>query len=108
MYAARRRCRRAVTSLKRQHPNTNVMLLASALDPALMLEAMRAGVNEFVADPLSQAEFDAAITRLLGTADPGAGRAGLRVRRRQGWRRHDDDGGQRGDALAKSRRSARC
>ena len=27
----------AVTSLKRQHPSTNVMLLASALDPALML-----------------------------------------------------------------------
>ena len=56
----------AVTALKRQHPGTNVMLLASELDPALMLQGMRAGVNEIVADPLSQPEFDAAITRLLG------------------------------------------
>jgi pilus assembly protein CpaE len=55
-----------ISQLKRHHPNTNVMLLASELDPALMLQGMRAGVNEIVADPLTQAEFDAAITRLLG------------------------------------------
>ena len=52
--------------LKRQHPATNVVLLASTLDPALMLEGMRAGVNEYIAEPLKQEEFDAAITRLLG------------------------------------------
>jgi pilus assembly protein CpaE len=55
-----------LAALKRQHPSTNVVLLASALDPALMLEGMRAGVNEYIAEPLQQAEFDAAITRLLG------------------------------------------
>ena len=38
--------------LKRQHPTTNVMLLAATLDPALMLEGMRAGVNECLAEPL--------------------------------------------------------
>jgi pilus assembly protein CpaE len=55
-----------LAKLKRQHPTTNVVLLASALDPTLMLEGMRAGVNEFIAEPLRQAEFDAAIARLLG------------------------------------------
>ena len=52
--------------LKRQHPATNVMLLASSLDPALMIDGMRAGVNEVLAEPLRQTDFDAAITRLLG------------------------------------------
>ena len=55
-----------LAALKRQHPSTNVMLLASALDPALMLAGMRAGVNEYLAEPLKQSEFDAAIARLLG------------------------------------------
>ena len=55
-----------LATLKRQHPTTNVVLLASALDPTLMLEGMRAGVNEYLAEPLRQAEFDAAIARLLG------------------------------------------
>jgi pilus assembly protein CpaE len=55
-----------LATLTRLHPSTNVVLLASALDPTLMLEGMRAGVNEYLAEPLRQAEFDAAITRLLG------------------------------------------
>jgi len=55
-----------LSAIKRQHPATNVMLLASSLDPALMLEGMRAGVNEYISEPLNPAEFDAAITRLLG------------------------------------------
>jgi pilus assembly protein CpaE len=59
--------------LKRQHPATNVVLLASTLDPALMLEGMRAGVTECIAEPLKQADVDAALTRLLGqgAADSG-------------------------------------
>ena len=55
-----------LAALKRLHPTTNVVLLAATLEPALMLEGMRAGVNECIAEPLKQAEFDAAITRLLG------------------------------------------
>lgn len=53
-------------AFKQQHPATNVMLLGSAVDPALMLEGMRAGVTEFIAEPLNQPDFDAAIARLLG------------------------------------------
>ena len=56
--------------LKRNHPATNVVLLASVLDPAMMLQGMRAGVNECIAEPLTQADFDAAITRLLGQRTP--------------------------------------
>ena len=32
----------SVATLKRQHPTTGVLILASRLDPAVMLEAMRA------------------------------------------------------------------
>jgi pilus assembly protein CpaE len=52
--------------IKKQHPATNVMLLASSLDPALMLEGMRAGVSECLAEPFVQTEFNAAMTRLIG------------------------------------------
>jgi pilus assembly protein CpaE len=52
--------------LKRKHPSVNVILIASAIDAALMLEAMRAGVNECIAEPLAQADVSAAVTRLLG------------------------------------------
>ena len=55
----------ALPSLKRQHPNTGVIIVASRLEPALLLEAMRSGVNEVVSDPLSQAELEAAIARLM-------------------------------------------
>lgn len=61
-----------LAALKRQHPSTNVILLAAAIDPALMLDGMRAGVNEYIAQPLKQSEFDAAIARLLGQRTPAA------------------------------------
>lgn len=52
--------------LKRKHPSLNVILIASTIDGSLMLEAMRAGVNECVAEPLAQADVSAAVNRLLG------------------------------------------
>lgn len=62
----------ALALLKRQHPTTGVLLIASQLDPALMLEAMRAGVNEFVTHPVSPSELQAAIKRLIGNLVPAA------------------------------------
>jgi pilus assembly protein CpaE len=62
-----------LATLKRQHPATNVVLLASTLDPAVMLEGMRAGVNECIAEPLRQADVDAALSRLLGQHASAAG-----------------------------------
>jgi len=62
----------AIALLKRQHPATGVLLVASQLDPALMLEAMRAGVNEFVTHPVSAPELQAAVKRLVGNLAPSA------------------------------------
>ena len=53
-----------LTTLKRQHPTTGVVIVAARMDPVLMLEAMRAGVNEWVADPVTAAELNAAIERV--------------------------------------------
>lgn len=46
----------ALATLKRQHPATPVLLVTSSLEPAIVLEAMRAGVNECVAEPLQASE----------------------------------------------------
>jgi pilus assembly protein CpaE len=55
----------AVALLKRQHPLTGVVIIASDLDPALMLEAMRAGVNEFVTEPVTPKEMKSALDRVV-------------------------------------------
>ena len=54
-----------VGTLKRQHPQTGVVIVASRLDPSLMLEAMRAGVNECVTEPITQSDLDQAIARVV-------------------------------------------
>jgi pilus assembly protein CpaE len=55
----------ALAQIRRQHPATGVVIVASKLDPGLMLEAMRAGVNELVADPVTRADLRAAIDRVM-------------------------------------------
>jgi len=63
-----------VALLKRQQPSLGVVIVASSLDPVLMLEAMRAGVTEFVTEPVSANELGAAIDRVLAqqpARDPG-------------------------------------
>lgn len=60
---------------KRARPEMGIIVVMPALDPALMLEAMRAGVNECVAEPVSTAALEAAIRRVAdrhsGVASPG-------------------------------------
>jgi pilus assembly protein CpaE len=56
----------SIGALKRRHPRTGMVIVAAALDPALMLEAMRAGVSEFVTEPLKPIELRAAIERVVG------------------------------------------
>ncbi|HEY7191921.1 MAG TPA: hypothetical protein VH436_35480, partial [Vicinamibacterales bacterium] len=60
----------AAAALRRQHPTTGVVIVASALDPGLMLEAMRAGVTEFVTVPLTASELQAAISRVVSPHGP--------------------------------------
>jgi pilus assembly protein CpaE len=64
----------AVATIRRQHPSTGMVLIATTLDPALLLEAMRAGVNEVVTEPLTAANLMQAIDRVIvdrGPADVG-------------------------------------
>lgn len=56
----------AVSVLRRQHPQTAIVMVARALDPTQLLEAMRAGVNEVVTEPLGQDDLESAIGRVLG------------------------------------------
>lgn len=54
----------AVGLIKRQHPDAALIIVASTLDPALILEGMRAGVSECITD-VGGGELEAAVTRLL-------------------------------------------
>jgi pilus assembly protein CpaE len=64
----------ALPLLKKEHPSTGVVIVAEKLDPALMLEAMRAGVTEWVVDPVTVAELVPAVERAGGMkAAPTAG-----------------------------------
>lgn len=57
----------ALATLKRRHSQTGVVIVASRLDPDLMLEAMRAGVAEWLAEPLTEAAAIAAVRRVAAT-----------------------------------------
>lgn len=49
----------------RRHPGApGMIVLLASLDSALILQAMRAGVSECLAEPLTQADLEAAIARL--------------------------------------------
>lgn len=61
-----------LATLKRQHPDTGVVIVAARLDPMLMLEAMRAGVTEFVANPVTAADIKAAVERVSATRSSAA------------------------------------
>lgn len=60
----------SLAAIRRQHPATGIIIVAPALDPALLLDAMRAGVNEFVTDPLTQANVERAIASVVGQRAP--------------------------------------
>jgi pilus assembly protein CpaE len=63
----------SMAAIKRQHPATGVLVVASQSDPAILLEAMRAGANEFLQEPIAQAALEQAISRLVAhRASPAA------------------------------------
>jgi pilus assembly protein CpaE len=64
-----------IPNLKRSNPSIGIAIVCSTLDPELMLDAMRAGVTECIAEPITQESFQAAITRLVQKAAPARGRA---------------------------------
>jgi pilus assembly protein CpaE len=60
----------AVGMLRRQHPSTGVVIVAAALEPGLMLEAMRAGVTEFLSAPVTADDLHAAVIRVTAASAP--------------------------------------
>jgi pilus assembly protein CpaE len=54
-----------LASFRRQHTGTGIILVASTLEPHLMLEAMRAGVTECLQDPVTPQALDQAVRRVL-------------------------------------------
>ena len=62
-----------MAAVKRQHPAIVFLVVASDSDPAVLLEAMRAGATEFLHEPLTPAALDEAISRLVAHREsPGA------------------------------------
>lgn len=55
---------REIASLRRQFPNAGLVILARTLDSAALLEAMRMGANEWIAEPLVYDDLVAAIRRV--------------------------------------------
>ncbi len=60
----------ALGVLKRQHHALGMVIVASRHDPQSMLEAMRAGVSEWVVEPLNGSDLKAAIDRVVVQGAP--------------------------------------
>ena len=54
-----------VGAIKRRHPSMGIAIVVPSLDPDMTLQAMRAGVTECVAEPLTQGALEAAISRVI-------------------------------------------
>jgi pilus assembly protein CpaE len=54
-----------MASVKRQHPSIGFLVVASQSDPAVLLEAMRAGATEFLHEPITQEALEQAISHLV-------------------------------------------
>jgi len=63
----------SLSALKRQHPSTPIAAVLSSPDPQLLMEAMRAGVNEVLIEPLTAAGVAEVLGRLEPTTSPKAG-----------------------------------
>ena len=55
---------REVAIVKRQFPTSGIVIIARALDPTTMLEAMRIGVSEWVAEPVNLDDLNASLKRV--------------------------------------------
>jgi pilus assembly protein CpaE len=53
-----------LAALRRSLPTTGIIVVAATMDPSTMLEAMRAGVTEFLSEPVSADDLRAALKRV--------------------------------------------
>jgi pilus assembly protein CpaE len=56
----------AIADLTRRHPGIGVVIVASSLDPSMMLETLHAGAKNFLAAPLTPEQLDEALKRVVG------------------------------------------
>ena len=54
----------ALPVIRRAHPSLGIVLIVSRPDPAVMLEAIRTGVNELLTEPLQVEDVQAALERM--------------------------------------------
>jgi pilus assembly protein CpaE len=54
-----------LTEFHQKHPDASIVLVLASLEPRLMLEGMRAGVKECLAEPLTAEAVDDALRRVL-------------------------------------------
>src|SRR5688572_14152697 len=61
-----------VPEFRRTHPQSAIVVIVSKLDPQFMLGAMRAGVNECLAEPLTREAIDEALRGVVvgGSSEP--------------------------------------
>jgi pilus assembly protein CpaE len=57
-------------AIRRHNPDLGVVLVSATLDPQRLLAAMRAGVNEWLAEPLTAEEVGAALSRVARPQSP--------------------------------------
>jgi pilus assembly protein CpaE len=55
----------SMAAVKRQHPATGFLVVASESDPTVLIEAMRAGATEFLHEPITSAALEQAVSRLV-------------------------------------------
>lgn len=55
---------REIAALRRHYPQSGVVILAKALDPTAMLDAMRMGVSEWLPEPVVLDDLETAIRRV--------------------------------------------
>jgi len=58
-----------VATVRRNFPGAGAVVVASTLDPVGMLDAMRLGITEWLAEPLKPSDLDAALRRVTQSAD---------------------------------------
>jgi pilus assembly protein CpaE len=63
-----------IPALRRQHPDTGIVIVTTSLEPAFLLEAMRAGVNELICDPVTQSDLEKAVHRVVRQRAVSSGR----------------------------------
>ena len=61
---------RELAGMRRQFPTAGLVILARTADSAALLEAMRMGINEWIAEPLLDDELAAAIRRVARPSAP--------------------------------------